>query len=328
MEQKKFMTIGVGSPIVDALAQVEESFLEKEVSGAKGGMELADAATIASLAEKAGDDVFLAPGGSAGNTIYGMAELGNTTTFLGKIGNCEAAGFFKDAFVSMGGDTSRLKVADIPNGRCISLVTPDSERTMRTDLGAAATLSPDEVTVEDFKDCRHAHIEGYLLFNKDLMTKVLDSAKEAGCTISLDLASFEVVQACKDDLLSILKDYVTIVFANEQEASVLLDMAEDFEGMAHKLAEICEIGVVKVGPDGAFISSKANVTKVPAVKVDAIDTTGAGDLWAAGFLHGWLHGRPHADNGYYGALLSSEVVKVMGAAIPSARWDYIRDQIK
>src|SRR5690606_16616703 len=113
-----------------------------------------------------------APGGSASNTVVAMAHLGDSVSLLGKVGNDAGGAFFRSSFERIGGDTSRLKRGNIANGRCLSLITPDSERTMRTDLGASATLLPDEVSAEDFRDCRHAHIEGYLLFNRDLMTKV------------------------------------------------------------------------------------------------------------------------------------------------------------
>ena len=154
--------------------------------------------------------------------------MGASCSFLGKIGNCEEGAFYRDSFAKLGGDITRFKVGSISNGRCLSLVTPDGERTMRTDLGAAMSLSPDEISVSDFVGCTHAHIEGYLLFNESLMLRVIESAKEAGCTISLDLASFEVVNATKSILPGILRNYVDIVFANEEEAAAFTDINEDY----------------------------------------------------------------------------------------------------
>jgi sugar/nucleoside kinase (ribokinase family) len=327
MTTAAFDLIGVGSPIIDTLIPIEEAFLEK-VGGAKGGMELIDAARALEILALVSDPVTDAPGGSAGNTTIGVARLGLKTTFLGKLGNDPMGGVYRTAFGEAGGDGSRFKTGRVPNARCLSLVTPDSQRTMRTDLGAAMGLAPDEITADDFKGCRHAHIEGYLLFNRALLMKVLESAKAAGCTISLDLASFEVVRAAADILPSILKDYVTIVFANEDEAGAFTGMGSDYEGMARHLAGLCRIAVVKMGKEGSLIASGGNVLRVKPVWVEkAVDTTGAGDLWAAGFLYGWLKGHELDACGRYGSVLGAEVVQVMGASIPPARWSEIHRQL-
>lgn len=324
MAEKKYKIIGVGSPIVDSLAHVDEAFIDG-IAGAKGGMELVDSSAIGELMAKLKESLVQAPGGSAGNTIFAKARLGLSTTFLGKIGNDVGGVYFKERYLEMGGDVSRFKTGDIPNGRCLSLITPDSERTMRTDLGAAMTLSPDEVSVEDFLDCQHAHIEGYLLFNRDLMYKVLDSAKKAGCTISVDLASFEVVNATKDIIKDILTEYVDIIFANEEEAEAFGGSDKDHPTLARELAECCSIAVVKVGADGSYICTGETCIKVDANAVEkVVDTTGAGDFWAAGFLYAWLTERPLEDCGRFGSLLGAEVVQVIGAALPEERWDVIK----
>lgn len=312
--------IGVGSPIVDSIAQVEDSFLE-QVGGDKGGMLLTDAATLRDLIQRIAKVPYASPGGSAGNTLFALARMGAATSFLGKIGNCERGQFYRDRFAQLGGDAKRFKVGDVPNGHCLSLVTPDGERTMRTDLGAAMTLSPDEISAADFTGCTHAHIEGYLLFNAALMQRVIESAKEAGCSISLDLASFEVVEAAKDTLPGILKDYVDIVFANEEEAAAFTGLAGDYAAMAEQLATYCDIAAVKVGARGSYIAAAGSVQKVepvPAAKV--IDTTGAGDLWAAGFLYGWSRKLPLAECARIGSILGSAVVQTQGAELSDETW--------
>lgn len=246
-----FTLIGVGSPIVDTIAPVEESFIA-QIDGDKGGMVLVDASTITDLIGKVPGETIIAPGGSAGNTLFALARMGASATFLGKTGNCDQGAFYRDRFQQLGGDSSRFKIGTVPNGHCLSLVTPDSERTLRTDLGAAMTLTPEEISVEDFNGCNHAHIEGYLLFNEALMMRVLECAKAAGCTISLDLASFEVVNATKAILPKTLKDYVDIVFANEEEAEAYTGIKGDYPTMAKQLAELCDIAAVKVGATGAY----------------------------------------------------------------------------
>ncbi|HAV14583.1 MAG TPA: adenosine kinase [Opitutae bacterium] len=323
----KFKLIGVGSPIVDAIAQVEDSFLA-QIDGDKGGMVLVDSSTITKLVDQIPGGTITAPGGSAGNTLFALARMGASTAFLGKIGNCDQGTFYRERFKQLGGDASRFKTGDIANGRCLSLVTPDSERTLRTDLGAAMALTPEEISVADFEGCNHAHIEGYLLFNQALMMRVLECAKEAGCTISLDLASFEVVNATKASLSGILKDYVDIVFANEEEAEAYTGIKDDYPAMAQQLAELCSIAAVKVGARGSYIAQGNTVEKVePMHAAHVIDTTGAGDLWAAGFLYGWSLKRPLAECARIGSILGAAVVQEQGSVLPEHVWQDILSQV-
>ncbi|MGC6423710.1 MAG: adenosine kinase [Lentimonas sp.] len=319
--------IGVGSPIVDTIAQVGELFID-QIDGEKGGMVLVDGATIHDLIVKAPGKKTSAPGGSAGNTIFALARMGVETSFLGKVGNCEKGTFYRDRFTSLGGDSSRFKVGEVPNGHCLSLVTPDGERTMRTDLGAAMTLSLDEIAVADFSGCNHAHIEGYLLFNKSLMMHVLECAKAAGCTISLDLASFEVVNATKAILPQILETYVDIVFANEEEADAFTDLSENYPAMAKQLATYCDIAAVKVGAHGSYIAKGAQVDHIePIHAAHVVDTTGAGDLWAAGFLYGWSKGLERKECAKIGSVLGAAVVQEQGSELPQHVWQDILSQI-
>ncbi len=322
-----FTLIGVGSPIVDTIAQIKEIDLH-QIEGEKGGMVLVDAPTIARLISELQDATITTPGGSAGNTLFALARMGATTRFLGKTGNCKEGAFYRDTFSQLGGDASRFKIGDIPNGRCLSLVTPDGERTMRTDLGAAMTLAPQEVTVEDFANCNHAHIEGYLLFNEALMMRVLRCAKAAGCTISLDLASFEVVNATRSILPTILKDYVDIVFANEEEAEAFTSSKDDHSAMAQQLAEFCDIAVVKVGARGSYVAHAGIVEYIePMHAARVVDTTGAGDLWAAGFLYGWSEKRSLANCGKIGSILGAAVVQEHGSLLPEHLWQDILSQL-
>ena len=322
-----FTIIGVGSPIVDSIAQVEEDFLQI-AGGEKGGMLLTDAVTLIDLIGQIPKAPHAAPGGSAGNTLFALARMGASTSFLGKIGNCERGQFYRTRFAELGGDAKRFKIGNAPNGHCLSLVTPDGERTMRTDLGAAMTLTPDEISARDFAGCTHAHIEGYLLFNPKLMQRVIESAKEAGCSISLDLAAFEVVNAAKDILPAILKEYVDIVFANEEEAAAFTGIKDDYAAMSGQLATYCDIAAVKVGAEGSYIATNGAVQKIaPVPAASVVDTTGAGDLWAAGFLYGWSHKLPLEDCARIGSILGSAVVQTQGAELSDEVWKSILDTI-
>ena len=325
--QTRKKIIGVGNPVVDYLAHVSDDFVST-VAGEKGGMVLVDTSTMDILLKRLTTTPVLAPGGSAGNTILGLAELGHPASMLGKIGNCDIGAFYRNGLQTRGGDISRFKRGNVPNGRCLSLVTPDSERTMRTDLGAAMTLAPSEISVSDFEGYDHAHIEGYILFNRELMYQVLNSAKEAGCTISLDLASFEVVKATQDIMADIIETYVDLLFANEEEAATFTNMGRDYYGMAKRLAELADVAVVKLGKDGSLIAQGNSIISVnPHTVEQTLDTTGAGDLWAAGFLYGWANGKTLEQSGIYGSLLGAETVQIMGAALPEARWISIREAL-
>ena len=319
--------VGVGSPVVDMVAQVPEAFLTR-AGGAKGGMELVDVETLKLLQAALPDATVRTPGGSAGNTAFAMARLGIPSRFLGTVGADTAGAFYREAFEALGGCGRVIRThRDLPTALCLSLVTPDGERTMRTHLGAAASLAPSEITPEDFRGYGHVHVEGYLLFNPDLMRGVLHAAKQAGCRISVDLASFEVVLASREVLTELLEAYVDIVFANEEEATAFAgsnDPAQCLEALhAH-----CPTAAVKLGAEGVLLRNGGEASAVPAVPVArTVDTTGAGDLWAAGFLYGLLNGRKLTECGRLGAALGAAVVTQQGAALPDREWQRLRCEL-
>ena len=325
MSLPSFDLIGVGNPIMDLLAHVDDAFLAAHVAGAKGGMVLVDGEDIAALVRQVGGNVALQPGGSAANTTLGAARLGVRTTYLGKIGGDLTAEQYYANFVAAGGDGSRFKRAALPNGRCLSLVTPAGQRPLRTHLGAAMTLAPGESTAADFRGARHAHLEGYLLFNPALADRVIQTARDAGCTLSLDLASFEVVNAARDWIFNQLRLGVDVVFANEDEAAALFQRRDEYENFARELAGFGGIAAVKLGKDGAWIAQGRDLHRIAPVQAErVVDTTGAGDSWAAGFLYGYLRGAPLPAAGAVGSLLGAETVQHLGAAIPSVHWPRVR----
>jgi sugar/nucleoside kinase (ribokinase family) len=319
--------IGVGSPIMDLLAPVPDAFLAN-VPGAKGGMVLVDQGEmerILALLEKA---PACTTGGSAANTTLNAARLGLPATFLGKLGNDDLAQTYRLRFEAAGVDASHFKRASLPNARCLALVTPDAQRTMRTCLAAAMTLSPADFSPADFRGCRHAHIEGYLVFNQALADSVLDCARAAGCTVSLDLASFEVVNASRAWLLGQFRRGIDVVFANEDEIRALFqDRASDYASLARRLAGLGVLAAVKVGRDGAWIAHGDTLHRVePVVVTDLVDTNGAGDAWAAGFLYGHLRGWPLPACGALASLMGAETVRHLGPIIPDEQWAAVRSR--
>jgi sugar/nucleoside kinase (ribokinase family) len=314
--------LGIGSPIIDLVVDVSEAELAA-VGGAKGGMKLIGPEALPPLLALRAPST-IAPGGSAANTTFALAELGLRCGFLGTLGADSHADHYRAAFHRVGGDCSRFKAhPTAATACCVSLVTPDSERTMRTCLGAAAHFSPAEVVAEDFAGCRHVHIEGYLFYNPGLLPVLLDAAKAAGCGVSLDLGSFEVVRAAGAGLPDLLR-HVDVVFANEEEAAAFSGSRDPLAGL-EALRAHCPTAVVKVGKDGAWIQQGDERAHVPAAPVPGVkDTTGAGDYWAAGFLYGYLRGAPPRVSGALGALASSQVIQYPGAVVPAAAWDALR----
>jgi sugar/nucleoside kinase (ribokinase family) len=197
---------------------------------------------------------------------------------------------------------------------------------MRTCLGAAMTLSPDEVSPADFADSRHAHIEGYLMFNPALAAAVVSAARTAGCTISIDLSSFEVVNVARDWIMTQLHEGVDVVFANEDEIHALYQTKTTaYDELAKRLASHGGLAAVKMGKDGAWIARGAELHRIDPVRVpQAIDTTGAGDAWAAGFLHGYLSNWSLPAAGSLGSVLGAECVQHIGPSIPESHWPSVR----
>lgn len=320
-EQERLGIIGVGNPIVDSITHIEESFLDT-IDGEAGGMVLVNTETLQSILTRVPSTITRAPGGSAGNTLFALARMGTNAHFIGKTGNCADGEFYRNTFTHLGGNPRSFKAGNIPNGHCLSLVTPDGQRTMRTDLGAAMTLDPDEISPADFEGSHLAHIEGFLFFNEALIRKVLICAKEAHCKISLDLASFEVVHAAGATLPELLEEYVDYVFANEQEAAAFTGIESDYSEMARQLNQYCSVSAVKAGPGGSYITDGGPVCHVPAITVGKVaDTTGAGDLWAAGFLYGLSHHCDLETCGELGSLLGAAAVETLGAYLSEPVWN-------
>jgi len=320
--------LGVGSPVVDLLAQVDDSFIEG-IHGHKGGMELVSPEVMAEIVGKLGSTTVRASGGSAGNTTFALARLGAACSFLGKLGKDDDGEYYQNCFRELGGDCARFKFTfDRASARCVSMITPDGERTMRTDLGAAALLSPDEISPADFAGIYLAHIEGYLLFNPELAQKALASAKEAGCLVSLDLGSFEVVRAAESMLHSLLTRYVDIVFANEDEAEAFTGQKDALHAL-DALSACCPTAAVKLGAAGAWVKDRGgeSVRIMPVRAENVLDTTGAGDYWAAGFLYGKLRGLPPVACGEIGSILGAAVVQQIGAQLPEAVWAEVQERI-
>lgn len=317
--------IGMGNALTDILLQVDSDDILISLNLKKGGMELINAERSLEISKKVtGFSLKMATGGSASNTINGISRLGLKTGFFGKIGDDEVGTFFTDDSILSGVKPHLLK-SETPSGRCIVLITPDSERTLCTFLGAACELRAEDLSPEIFEGYDIFHIEGYLVQNHDLIRTALMLAKEKGLKVSVDLASFNVVEENYYFLHEMVEKYVDIVFANEEEARAFT--GKEPEAALNKIAEMCDIAIVKVGKEGSFIKSRNTIVRIQPRMATAIDTTGAGDLYAAGFLFGLAKDYSLEVCGKIGSLVSASVVEVLGAKMSDEVWSNIHSEI-
>jgi len=324
-ERDARLIVGIGSVLVDIVVPTSDAFVGR--SGVpKGGMVYFDADTIQQVMEQAGGKARVVPGGAACNTILGVASLGGQTRFLGKRGQDEFGRLFETDLSRHRVDPFLIK-APTSTGRVLSLITPDSQRTMLTYLGASAEMTPAEIPDDAFAGAAIALIEGYLVYNRDLFLHALQKARNAGAKIVLDLASFTVVEENRDLLTAVVEEYVDILVANEDEAAIFTGCRDETEALA-ALAALAELAVLKLGARGSMIAAGGRVYPVePMCANDVVDTTGAGDLWAAGFLYGLVQGLPLEQCGRLASACGYEVCRVLGAAIPETVWQRIRNDI-
>ncbi|MDP2721815.1 MAG: adenosine kinase [Bacteroidales bacterium] len=317
--------LGIGNALVDVLSKLENDLLLEDLKLPKGSMQLVDALTSANISAKSNHlEKEMASGGSAANTIHGLARLGMETSFIGTVGNDTTGQFFHDD-LKASNITPLLFYSETPSGIANAMISKDGERTFGTFLGAAIELAADHLEDDQFSGHNLIHVEGYLVQNHNLLESILKKAHQAGLKISLDLASYNVVEDNLDFLRKMVKEYVDIVFANEEEAKAFT--GKEPVPALDELAEMCDIAIVKIGKEGSMIKSAGVVTKIGVIEAKALDTTGAGDLYASGFLFGYLNNMGFEKSGKLGSLLAGKVIERYGAKISNSDWEFIRTQI-
>lgn len=323
---KMASVLGIGNALVDVITVLKDDSLLTEYGLKRGSMTLVDE----TLSRQIYDAARLlrrqtTTGGSAANTIHTLAALGTPCGFLGKTGDDELGKAFREELEERGIRT-HMQVSEKDTGRVMALVSPDSERTMATYLGAAADLKADELTGGLFEGYSMLYIEGYLVQDHGLIERATDLARQKGLKVAIDLSSFNVVEQNLPFLKKLVAAKVDVVFANEEEAMAFTGKHPE-EALA-EIASMCELAVVKVGKEGSFIQQGDKKVKVGIVPARALDTTGAGDNYAAGFLYGFTKGYNLEKCGRIASLVSGKVVEVMGAKITEAQWPEIRDALK
>jgi sugar/nucleoside kinase (ribokinase family) len=323
MQNMPFNIIGIGAPLCDHIMHVSEEYLS-QLHARKGEMIVIDHESLQHILRTAPTQPIMLPGGSAANVMQGLAHLGHACAVIGSIGNDPCGEYLVKSLQALNIATLYSYV-DMPTGQVVCLVTPDGERTFRAYLGAAHQIDYHKIDPHIFQKASLVHIEGYALQHYNLVPWAMQHIKQVGGLLSFDLANFEILNTYKDKIFELLRNYVDIVFANTSEAEALLGLPPK-EACA-KLSEYCHVAVVTMNVHGCWIAHKGSMTYAPAFPSIAIDSTGAGDLFACGFLHGYLAGRPLGICAHMGALIASEVVKVHGATLPASTWDVLRQQI-
>ena len=316
--------LGIGNALVDVLTKVDNEQILSELHLPKGSMQLLSTEAYAEVTRRMQAlPTKLTTGGSACNTLLALSHLDAPTGMIGKIGDDENGRFFASYFAQRGIST-RLLHDSRPTGVASTFITPDGQRTFGTYLGAAARLTADELQQAWFEGYDYFYIEGYLVQNHDLVLRAIELAHAAGCEVCLDLASYNIVEADLDFFRALMPS-IDIVFANEQEAQALTRL--EARAALDALAATCHMAVVKIGKHGVWACHGTEVAHCPARDVPVVvDTTAAGDYFAAGFMHALAAGEPLATCIARGSLLAGHIIEVVGTELPDATWQQLRLQ--
>ena len=319
--------IGMGNALVDVLVRIDDDSLLEKLHLPKGSMQLIQEDTLSEIRKyTSGMKIHRSTGGSAGNTVCALAALGANSGFIGKVGQDETGAFFGDT-LRQRGVNALLATCDLPSGIASTFISTDGERTFGTYLGAAATLRAEDLSRKMFAGYNYLYIEGYLLQDHDLMLRAVQLAKEEGLQVCLDMASYNVVEAERDFFDQLIVKYVDIVFANESEALAYTGKAphEALEEIASK----CSIAVVKTGKEGSLVKKGTEVIQLLSCPIDnVLDTTGAGDFYAAGFMYGLTCGYSLEKCVQISTILATAVIQEVGTTLPAKKWDEIKLNIE
>jgi sugar/nucleoside kinase (ribokinase family) len=319
---KALDVVAVGNAIVDVIAHADEQFLA-EHGMVKGSMQLVDGAAVARIYDAMGP-ALESSGGSAANTAAGVASFGGSAGFVGRVADDELGHVFAHDLRATGVrfDPLRLVADDRGTARCLVLVTPDAQRTLNTYLGVSSAIGPDDVDQALVADAQVVYCEGYLWDlpeAKRALAEAMDTARGAGAKVAFTLSDAFCVDRHRADFLELAEHRVDILFANEAELCSLYE-TDDWGAAAERVAGHCEIACLTRSEHGSVIITAAGErVPVPAAAVDrVVDTTGAGDLYAAGFLVGYTRGMSLVDAGRLGSLAAAEVISHVGArpAVP------------
>jgi len=327
MKEKTFDVFGIGNPVMDVLIKVEDDFL-KELGLEKGAMKLVDETELKKYEEIIEkkfhfDDRIMIPGGSVANTVAGVINLGGKSGFCGKVGDDMHAKVYRDKLEEHGVESS-IATTKGRTAVAITLITPDSERTFIVHLGVANQLHHGEVLEKDVARAKYLHLSGYVIDapeTRKSAIQAMEYAKRNNTKVSLDFSDYNLAKKNKEIIKNLMKNYISIIFANEEEAEAYTGKQPE-EAVA-ELGKEVETAIVKIGSEGSIIMHKGRLKKIEGFKANAIDTTGAGDMYAAGVLFGLADEWPIDKAGMFGSYAAAKIVEKIGARLETSLKDEI-----
>jgi len=320
--------IGIGNALTDMLVNLRSDEVLEKFDLPRGSMSLVNSEQQKEISKSvSGLPYTLSLGGSADNTIRAMARLGCKVGFIGKVGRDSTGDFFESALDNLGIQPFIMR-GEERSGKCVSLVSPDGERTLVTHLGAAVEMKAEDLKPEIFDGYDCLYVEGYLVQDHNLIRGAIRMAKELGLKVAIDLASFNVVEENLDFLREVISEYVDIVFANEDEARAFSGEEEPVNALQY-ISTMCDLVIVKIGMRGALIKQGNEVSHVGIMAAaKRVDTTGAGDFYAAGFMAGMCEGLSLRQCGTIGAITAGKVIEIVGTTPTEEAWDDVARLVK
>lgn len=320
--------IGIGNALTDMLVNLRSDEVLEKFDLPRGSMSLVNSEQQKEISKSvSGLPYTLSLGGSADNTIRAMARLGCKVGFIGKVGRDSTGDFFESALDNLGIQPFIMR-GEERSGKCVSLVSPDGERTLVTHLGAAVEMKAEDLTPAIFEGYDCLYVEGYLVQDHNLIRGAIRMAKELGLKVAIDLASFNVVEENLEFLREVISEYVDIVFANEDEARVFSGEEEPINALQY-ISTMCDLVIVKIGMRGALIKQGGEVSHVGIMAAaKRVDTTGAGDFYAAGFMAGMCEGLSMRQCGTIGAITAGKVIEIVGTTPTEEAWDDVARLVK
>ena len=311
----QFEAVGLGNAIMDALVRVPDDSVITRFGFTRGQMTPVDDVRWQEVHEELKHlGIEMASGGSCANTIASMGLMGANVSYAGRVGDDALGRAYTESLASACGQHALQTTADHATGKCLSIISTDAERTMLTDLGASVTMPGLDAFDEQIRAAGILHVTGYLLLGEPMASRCMEAiaiANQEEIQISIDLADPFVVDACREPILHILEEFANVVFLNADEAKALLGCGP--EEAAKKLAEDVEHVVVKTGASGSIVCHGGKLHRIGVHPTTALDTTGAGDAYAAGYLYGISRGWHPAKAGDLGSRVASLPVGQVGA---------------
>lgn len=311
----KFDVYGIGNALVDIQAQVDDAIV-KEFGFDKGIMTLVDDQQQLGVLERLdGFSLNRCAGGSAANTIVGVADFGGKAAYCGKVGNDEVGTFFLDDMRKLGITIDTPVVNDGQSGTCAVLITPDAQRTMLTNLGVSSMLDEGDVDEEVLKNSSYVYIEGYLFTGETTKTaayRAIDLAKKHSVKVAFTASDPFLVNMMRDEMWELIEGPVDLFFCNEEEAKSLTEKSDPIE-CANEIHKHAENVALTLGPNGSILMHEGEVIAIEGVDCDAIDTTGAGDMYAGGLLYGITNGMSWKQAGHLASHSAARIVSQLGA---------------